>query len=64
MDHKLLFYEIDYDLSGQFYQSPNHRQIQARINCLFDRVMRKLRRWNIGLTPDYLKQLFGEPPLA
>ena len=28
----------------------------------FDRVMRKLWRWNASLTPNFLKDLFGEPP--
>ena len=29
----------------------------------FDRVMRKLWRWNASLTPNYLTELFGEHPL-
>lgn len=39
MHHKFPFDEPDYDLAGQFYQSPNYRQIQARINYLVDRYI-------------------------
>ncbi|MCG8364804.1 MAG: hypothetical protein MJA27_15930 [Pseudanabaenales cyanobacterium] len=39
MHHKFPFDEPDYDLASQFYQSPNYRQIQARINCLVDRYI-------------------------
>ena len=34
MYHKSLLAGIDHDLAGQFYPSPNYRQIQTRINRL------------------------------
>ena len=36
MHPKSLLDGINHDLAGQVYQSPNHRQIQTRINCLVD----------------------------